>query len=71
MGRIMDAGKKAIEQVGKLNDRSRNKSFISRIFAGQAVGTNLVGRQSGMVVNPNLTVLFSGPTLRSFNFAFH
>ena len=70
MGRIMDAGKKAIEEVGKLATDPATKSFVAAYFAGQAVGTNLVGRKSGMVVNPNLTVLFSGPSLRSFNFAF-
>ena len=70
MGKIMEAGKGAMNDIGKLATDDATKAYIGAYFAGQAVGTNLVGRQSGMVVNPNLTVLFSGPTLRSFNFAF-
>ena len=46
------------------------KSYLSAYFAGQAVQSNIVGRSTGMVVNPNLTVLFNGPTLRTFNFSF-
>jgi len=44
--------------------------FVKAYFAGQAVGANLIGRQTGMVVNPNLELLFNGPNLRSFNFNF-
>ena len=43
--------------------------FISAYFAGQAVGANLLGR-AGIVVNPNLELLFSGPKLRSFKYDF-
>ena len=63
---FVDAGTTAKNLI---ND-SKTKAFISAYFAGQAVGTNLVGRTTGMVVNPNLTVLFSGPKLRQFSFAF-
>jgi len=70
MGKIMDAGKQAMGDIGKLALDPATKGFVAAYFAGQAVGTNLVGRASGMVVNPNLSVLFNGPTLRSFQFAF-
>ena len=63
---FVDAGTTA---KSLMND-PKTKSFISAYFAGQAVGTNLVGRTTGMVVNPNLTVLFTGPKLRQFSFAF-
>jgi hypothetical protein len=63
---FVDAGTTA---KNLMND-PKTKSFISAYFAGQAVGTNLVGRTTGMVVNPNLTVLFTGPKLRQFSFAF-
>lgn len=43
--------------------------FISAYFAGQAVGTNLLGR-TGIVINPNLELLFQGPKLRSFRYNF-
>lgn len=39
-------------------------------FAGEAIGAqNLLGRY-GKILNPNLELLFSAPTLRPFNFAF-
>ena len=43
--------------------------FIRAYFAGQAVGANLLGR-AGIVVNPNLELLFNGPKLRSFRYDF-
>ena len=46
------------------------KPFVTAYFAGQAVGANLVGRSTGMVINPNLELLFNGPSLRTFNFNF-
>jgi len=52
-----------------INDQGL-KPFIAAYFAGQAVGANLIGRTSGMVINPNLELLFNGPNLRTFNFNF-
>ena len=46
------------------------RSFASAYFAGQAVGANIIGRTTGMVMNPNMELLFNGPTLRTFNFQF-
>ena len=46
------------------------KPFVAAYFAGQAVGANLVGRSTGMVINPNLELLFNGPNLRTFSFNF-
>ena len=44
---------------------------MSVYFAQQAVGAqNLLSRTSGAVLNPNLELLFNGPTLRPFNFTF-
>ena len=40
-------------------------------FAQQAVGAqNLLSRTGGSILNPNLELLFNGPTLRPFNFTF-
>ena len=39
-------------------------------FAGQAVGANILTRETGMVVNPNMELLFNEPQLRTFNFNF-
>lgn len=44
---------------------------ISLYFAQEAVGAqNLLSRTSGTILNPNLELLFNGPTLRPFNFTF-
>ena len=47
----------------------RTKAFITAYFAGKAVGANLTAR-AGIVVNPNLEVLFNGPKLRTFQYNF-
>jgi len=44
--------------------------FVKAYFAGKIVGSNIVGRSTGMVVNPNLELLFNGPRLRQFIFNF-
>tara|TARA_R100001443_G_scaffold116882_1_gene138936 strand:- start:270 stop:1745 length:1476 start_codon:yes stop_codon:yes gene_type:complete len=49
---------------------SEIKGAVAAYFAGQAVGANLLGRTTGMVINPNLELLFNGPNLRTFNFNF-
>ena len=46
------------------------KRAISAYFAGQAVGASVFTRATGTVLNPNLELLFNGPTLRTFNFNF-
>jgi hypothetical protein len=47
------------------------KSLIVSKFAGDAAGaSNLISRQFGAVVNPNLELLFNGPSLRTFGFNF-
>jgi hypothetical protein len=54
------------------------QGFASRYFASQAVnlfGANvtpnqLLARKSGEILNPNLELLFKGPTLRTFQFSF-
>lgn len=44
---------------------------ITAFFAEQATGaSNLLSRQFGAVVNPNLELLFNGPELRNFGFNF-
>ena len=53
-----------------LNNNPGLKDAIISYFAGQAVGANILTRQTGSVLNPNLELLFQGPSLRSFNFNF-
>jgi hypothetical protein len=49
-----------------LND-SQLANAAAIYFAGQAVSANFLGR-SGIVLNPNLELLFQGPKLRSFRY---
>ena len=49
------------------------KSLTASLFTGRAVnrtGNEIAARAQGAVVNPNLELLFNGPTLRPFNFQF-
>ena len=68
-GNFSSAIGKQIEAARELTGGSGLGPFISAYFAGQAVGANLLGR-AGLVVNPNLELLFTGPKLRSFKYDF-
>ena len=49
------------------------KSLTAALFTGRAInrtGNEIAARAQGAVVNPNLELLFNGPTLRPFNFQF-
>ena len=48
------------------------KTAVGQAFAGAASGTGgqLLTRTTGAVINPNLELLFSGPSLRTFSFQF-
>jgi hypothetical protein len=65
---LMNSTGEAINNLITGNDNLKN--YLVQYFAGQAVGSNILGRASGSVLNPNLELLFSGPTLRTFNFTF-
>jgi hypothetical protein len=39
-------------------------------MAGQAVGSNVIGRTERAILNPNTELLFQGPQLRAFSFNF-
>ncbi len=77
------AGKVFVEQArGGLEasgiDLQNAQDIATKYFASQAVnlfGANvsinqLLARESGQVFNPNMELLFNGPTLRNFNFTF-
>jgi len=58
-----------ITQNQQVNDSI--KSVIATYFTEQATGTsNLQSRLYGAILNPNTELLFEGPSLRPFNFAF-
>ena len=47
------------------------QKVLTGIFAGKAAGvSNLLARTEGIVINPNLELLFSKPTLREFGLSF-
>lgn len=62
------------EAQGKLTEQEQMKKLkgLGQLyFAEQALGVGgLMSRAAGMVLNPNLELLFQGPTLRSFQFQF-
>jgi hypothetical protein len=46
-------------------------NYVRSYLAGQAVqANNLLTRTSGAILNPNMELLFNGPLLRQFSFAF-
>jgi len=54
------------------------QSLLSKYFASQAIGVfggnvslnQLLAREQGIIFNPNMELLFNGPTLRGFGFSF-
>ena len=64
---IMAGGLEAVKNLGsgiEAND-------IASYFAGQAIGNQgLFTRGTGKILNPNLELLFQGPSLRKFNYNF-
>jgi hypothetical protein len=60
-----------IDGIKKNNDAVN--MAIDATVASQAVGTNInsvLGRFGGSIINPNLELLFQGPSLRPFTFQF-
>ena len=64
---------------GILGALSANQNMVQSYFAKQAVNSliggnitldQLMARNQGEILNPNLEILFSGPTLRNFTFNF-
>lgn len=45
-------------------------SSAAGIFGGNVSVNQLLARQGGTILNPNMELLFNGPTLRSFRFSF-
>jgi hypothetical protein len=68
---ISDAIKKATgyAEGGEGGQTAAGKAVSTALLEG-ALGANLRSRFSGEVMNPNLELLFNGPTLRTFSFSF-
>jgi hypothetical protein len=57
---------------GFLNEAKKEKDGVAALLAGYVIGnTSFATRQSGLTINPNMELLFSGPKLRSFAFQFN
>ena len=65
-----DATKEVTDAI-KAN-AGEGKTAIAGLLAGAASGTGgqLIARTTGAVINPNLELLFGGPSLRTFSFQF-
>ena len=81
--RLGDAGtaaskefQKALKSSGVNFDNARqlfNANIATGVvgaFGGNVTVNQLLARQSGQIFNPNMELLFNGPTLRNFRFAF-
>jgi hypothetical protein len=56
---------------GFLKEGQDQKDGVAALLAGYVIGnTSFATRQSGLTINPNMELLFSGPKLRSFGFQF-
>ncbi len=52
-----------------MRDHENVKSYLQTAIAQELTGTqNLLSRTEGMVINPNMELLFKGPQLRAFGF---
>ena len=63
----------AVKEIGSdiQSDSGNVKKGLAAFFAGQATGVQgLLSRTEGIIVNPNLELLFNGPSLRSFGFSY-
>lgn len=57
---------------GFLKEGQDQKDGVAALLAGYVIGnTSFATRTSGLTINPNMELLFSGPQLRSFAFQFN
>ena len=68
--KIIDDGLTSLE-----NNTGTAKQFIQNLILGQLPGINqspneILGRFQGQIINPNLELIFGGPTLRQFQYSF-
>jgi hypothetical protein len=70
-GMLSDLMGRVQQDLKTIADTSDFKNAIKLYLAQEAVGTQgLLSRATGAIINPNLELLFTGPTLRPFNFTF-
>ena len=78
-GAVLQAGAQGVtDVVDKAGGLAGAQGFITRQLASAAAGmlganitpNQLLARTQGEILNPNMELLFNGPTLRSFRFSF-
>ena len=77
-GSLKEGGQRASDTIKQLTGDKGSISAINSIYASQAVNPlratitpeNILARQSGSILNPNMELLFGGVQLRSFSFDF-
>jgi hypothetical protein len=73
---ITEGGSAAADTLGTQTENAQKsssdlKTGVAAIFTSQAIGkSNILSRTKGAIFNPNMELLFSGPTLRPFSFTF-
>ena len=78
-GKTLQALRDDIQQSRSDPNAINTGTILSGVLARSALGTiginvdidQFITRQTGAAINPNLELLFGGPQLRSFNFAFN
>ena len=73
--KVTDALKNQLDALG---GTAGLQSLATKYFASQAIGVfggnvsinQLLAREQGVIFNPNMELLFNGPTLRGFGFSF-
>ena len=60
----------SIMDAAKQFTTAKTTSSALGILGGNVSAGQLLARQTGNIFNPNMELLFNGPTLRSFNFSF-
>ena len=64
----VESAKKSLQDAGENADDV--KKGLAAMFTNQLTGTkDILARTEGAVMNPNMELLFSGPSLRSFSFS--
>ena len=79
LSKTIEATKNAFKEIkDSTGDLDGLQKFFTRQLASQAAGLvnvnispgQILARQTGEIMNPNMELLFNGPTLRGFKFSF-
>jgi len=69
-GNLAPGESEALLEAAKKGLTAKATSAAMGVFGANVSTEQLLARQSGQIFNPNLELLFNGPSLRSFSFSF-